>query len=57
VDVLAAAEVVPQVCRLMAAELGWGSQRIEAELQATEKYLNSCGLQLKLAQLASGNED
>jgi glycerol-3-phosphate dehydrogenase len=44
VDVLAAYDVVPRVVDVMAKELGWSQERIQAEVANANIFLESCGL-------------
>jgi len=44
VDVLAAYDVVPRIVEVMAGELGWNEDRVQAEVHGATIFLQSCGL-------------
>jgi len=56
VDVIAAHNATPKVVRLMAEELGWDSERRLLEIQRTEEFLHSCGLEMRLKHVEMSPE-
>mmetsp|Transcript_62079 Transcript_62079/g.72581 ORF Transcript_62079/g.72581 Transcript_62079/m.72581 type:complete len:646 (-) Transcript_62079:509-2446(-) len=56
VDVLAAHNATPKIVKRMGDELGWDSERRQKEVERTEEFLNSMGLQMRLKNTAEARK-